>query len=124
MRKLKANLHFRSGGNTDMMRKGIRILCAVCLIFSAAILTTDAIRTSVTGAETNVSPTQQAEQAPYMLGEYQGRIASYRTGSTEPMEVFDIYLDSLPTVNQQELLHGIPAQTIQELQRLIEDYTS
>ena len=54
-----------------MMRKGIRILCAVCLIFSAAILTTDAIRTSVTGAETNVSPTQQTEQAPYMLGEYQ-----------------------------------------------------
>ena len=51
-----------------MMRKGIRILCAVCLIFSAAILTTDAIRTSVTGAETNVSPTQQTEQAPYMLG--------------------------------------------------------
>ena len=40
------------------------------------------------------------------------------------MEVFDVYLDSLPTVNQQELLHGIPAQTIQELQRLIEDYTS
>ena len=39
--------------------------------FSAAILTTDAIRTSVTGAETNVSPTQQTEQAPYMLGEYQ-----------------------------------------------------
>ena len=107
-----------------MMRKGIRILCAVCLIFSAAILTTDAIRTSVTGAETNVSPTQQTEQAPYMLGEYQGRIASYRTGSTEPMEVFDVYLDSLPTVNQQELLHGIRAQTIQELQRLIEDYTS
>ena len=107
-----------------MMRKGIRILCAVCLIFSAAFLTTDAIRTSVTGAETNVSPTQQPEQAAYMLGEYQGRIASYRTGSTEPMEVFDVYLDSLPTVNQQELLHGIPAQTIQELQRLIEDYTS
>lgn len=49
-----------------MMRKGIRILCAVCLIFSAAILTTDAIRTSVTGAETNVSPTQQTEQAPYL----------------------------------------------------------
>ena len=91
MRKLKANFHFRSGGNTDMMRKGIRILCAVCLIFSAAILTTDAIRTSVTGAETNVSPTQQTEQAPYMLGEYQGRIASYRPGSTAPLDVFDVY---------------------------------
>ena len=100
-----------------MMRKGIRILCAVCLIFSA-------VRTSVTGAETNAAHTQQAEQAPYMLGEYQGKIASYRTGSTEPMEVFDIYLDSLPAVNRQELLHGIPAQTVQELQRLIEDYTS
>ena len=56
-----------------MMRKGIRILCAVCLIFSAVILTTDAIRTSVTGAETNAAHTQQAEQAPYMLGEYQAR---------------------------------------------------
>ena len=44
-----------------MMRKGIRILCAVCLIFSAVILTTDAIRTSVTGAETNAAHTQQAE---------------------------------------------------------------
>ena len=96
----KAYIGRLSGGNTDMMRKGIRILCAVCLIFSAAILTTDAIRTSVTGAETNVSPTQQTEQAPYMLGEYQGRIASYRTGSTEPMEVFDVYLDSQPSTSK------------------------
>ena len=40
------------------------------------------------------------------------------------MEVFEVYLDSLPAVNRQELLRGIPAQSLQELQRLIEDYTS
>lgn len=107
-----------------MIRKGIRILCAICLIFSAVVLTTDAIRTSVTGTETSTSSMQETVRAPYMLGEYQGKVASYHTGNSEPLEVFDIYLDSLPTVNQQELLRGIPAQSLQELQRLIEDYTS
>lgn len=107
-----------------MIRKGIRIFCAVCLIFSVVILTTDAVRTSVTGVETEAASTQEAAQAPYTLGVYQGKIASFHTGSDEPMEVFEVYLDSLPAVNRQELLRGIPAQSLQELQRLIEDYTS
>lgn len=107
-----------------MIRKGLRLFCMVCLIFSAAVLTTDAIRTSVAGAETEAVSTQERSQAPYMLGAYQGKVASYRMGNDEPAEVFDVYLDSLPAINQQELLRGIPAQSVEELQRLIEDYTS
>ena len=107
-----------------MIRKGLRLFCVVCLIFSAAVLTTDAIRTSSAGAETEAASTHDRAQAPYMLGAYQGKVASFRAGSEEPLEVFGVYLDSLPAVNQQELLRGIPAQSVEELQRLIEDYTS
>lgn len=107
-----------------MIRKGLRLFCILCLIFSAAVLTTDAVRSSVAGAETETASAQSRSQAPYMLGAYQRKIASFQTGRAEPMEVFDIYLDSLPVVNQQELLRGIPAQSKEELQRLIEDYTS
>lgn len=107
-----------------MIRKGIRIFCAVCLIFSVAVLTTDAVRTTMAEAETEPANSQESVQAPYMLGEYQGKVASYQAGNAEPLEVFDVYLENLPKINQQELLRGIPAQSLSELQRLIEDYTS
>ncbi|HIT54158.1 MAG TPA: hypothetical protein IAD07_09500 [Candidatus Fimivicinus intestinavium] len=106
-----------------MIQKGIRFFCVICLVFSAAFLTTDAIRASV--ADAGLSGNSQATaQAPYWLGIHQGKVASFQAGHAEPLEVFDIYLSSLPKVNQQELLRGIPAQNRRELQRLIEDYTS
>ena len=106
-----------------MIQKGIRFFCVICLAFSAAFLATDAIRISVADAGLSGTP-QSATQAPYWLGVYQGKVAAFQAGQEEPIEVFDLYLSSLPEINQQELLRGLPAQNKRELQAFIEDYTS
>lgn len=59
----------------------------------------------------------------YMLKEYNGKLAVFETNSEHPVEVFSIFVDSLPQVDRDLLKDGIPASTKAELLRLIEDYT-
>ncbi len=60
----------------------------------------------------------------YRLSVYDGRIAVFETGETEPVEVFDVFVASLPYNEQIELRNGLTATGRSELQKLIEDYTS
>ena len=41
-----------------------------------------------------------------------------------PVEIYDVYLEMLPAEEQQKVIDGIPAQTDEEIQKIIEDYTS
>jgi hypothetical protein len=70
-------------------------------------------------------PTASAKNLDeYVLKEYNGSIAVFYSGSKSPIEVFDVDVFSLPEEDQQMLSQGITAATAQELQSLIEDYTS
>lgn len=60
----------------------------------------------------------------YTLSQYEGRIALYKSGYAMPVEIYDVFLDELPPDEQSVLISGITANTDEEAQRLIEDYTS
>lgn len=80
-------------------------------------------------ASTLAEPVEQGgndSSAPggYILSAYDGRIAVFEDRSSKPIEVFDVYISSLPYSEQNELINGIRASDKSELQRLIEDYTS
>lgn len=60
----------------------------------------------------------------YTLSVYDGRVAVFENGSDKPETVFDTYISSLPYPEQNELQNGITVYDRQELQKLIEDYTS
>lgn len=76
------------------------------------------------------SPDKSTEQSTaayetgYILGQHEGKLAIYKANSSTPIEIFDIYISSLPEHDKEELEKGIHASSEEEFQILIEDYTS
>ncbi|MBE6804466.1 MAG: hypothetical protein E7528_06175 [Ruminococcaceae bacterium] len=60
----------------------------------------------------------------YTLSEYKGKIAVFRNQETVPTDIYDVYVSTLPQHDRTLLEKGIRIETPEELQRLIEDYTS
>ena len=50
----------------------------------------------------------ESQDHEYILGEWEGRLAVYRTGESEPDSVLDVYLGLLPPADAQALREGIP----------------
>ena len=62
--------------------------------------------------------------AAYRLREYQGKLAVFQAGESEPQQILDLDVSLLPPYDQGQLRAGITAQGEEELARLLEDYTS
>ena len=60
----------------------------------------------------------------YTLSEYKGKIAVFRNQENIPIDIYDVYVSTLPQHDRTLLEKGIHIETPEELQRLIEDYTS
>ncbi len=60
----------------------------------------------------------------YTVTEYQGKIAVFKNTDTIPLEVYDTYIEYLPEHDRLLLKDGIRANSLGELQKIIEDYTS
>lgn len=61
----------------------------------------------------------------YVLGQADGNIAVYRSGSMgRPIEVTDIELGSLRSADREKILAGIPAADERQLRQLLEDLGS
>lgn len=68
-----------------------------------------------------------ANEEMYMLKEYLGRIAVYKTyksGQTTLMNIVDVSTDALPESDQNLLTNGIEGLSHEEMLQLLEDYTS
>ncbi len=60
----------------------------------------------------------------YTVAEYQGKIAVFKNGGSIPFEIYDSYVETLPDHDRELLKNGIRADSTDELQKIIEDYTS
>lgn len=60
----------------------------------------------------------------YVVREYGNKIAVFMYGEVTPFKVHDVYVSTLPEADQIALKKGINVSTIEELRKLIEDYTS
>ena len=102
-----------------------RIMMWTLIAVSAVTLTVCgfvwAIQETVTAPSSDVS---QRQQAAYTIGGWQGKLAVYVGGSNTPRDVYDIYISSFPPQEQEKLTAGIPVQNEEELNSLLEDYTS
>lgn len=70
------------------------------------------------------SPEASSPSGGYLLGAYNGRVSVLSPETGEPEMIFDIFLRTLPEMDQQLLQEGIQVETYEELTRLIEDYIS
>lgn len=74
--------------------------------------------------ETDTAPTTDAAATPVAyVGEWEGRLAVFRTGSTTPDEVYDVFVAVLPQADQTALQQRIPVADEEELQKLLEDFS-
>lgn len=98
---------------------GSLALLSLATMTISVMMDGDKKETEVVKAETVIS-----EERRYILKEYNGKIASFYYNSEEPIDVFDVSVNSFGEYDKQELYKGIVAYSEEELNRLIEDYTS
>lgn len=81
---------------------------------------------NTTQSVTEATTITQTSAAPlYIVGQWNGKLAVFTLpNTTAPSKIYDVYLTSLPTEEQQRLKTGIPVYDQQTLQSLLEDYTS
>lgn len=60
----------------------------------------------------------------YLLGEWEGSVALFEPGGSEPLRVYDAAVAALPAEVRERLRQGIPLYDEEERDRLLEDYTS
>ena len=95
-------------------------LIAILTIYTAKIPIEKNVRSNLN----NITASYSSQNSGFVLKEYDGKIAYFRGDSQTPEEVFDVYVNSLPEQDQKRMKDGIRVQTREELNRLIEDFTS
>lgn len=60
----------------------------------------------------------------FLLGIHDGRIALWRDGEADPWKVFPYPVSALPAQPQQELRKGIRVDSMEDLDRLLENLLS
>jgi hypothetical protein len=68
--------------------------------------------------------TQSTAAQSYTLKEYQGKLAVFTPESSQPQQIIDVQIQSLPQSEQDKLRDGIQTNDHDELLALIENYTS
>jgi hypothetical protein len=62
------------------------------------------------------------EGGPYVVGLYQGKLGVFPQGGAEPVLTADVPVYLLPEEDLTLLKKGIPAQTLSEARKILEDY--
>lgn len=95
------------------------VLFAIFLVACVGMISLNA------GETKNTVPQNTQTHIPkYTLSVYQGKLALFARGYAMPVEIYDVYLDSLPKAEQEKIKNGISAENDTEIQKIIEDYTS
>lgn len=89
----------------------LALLCAASLLFSLFWL-----------ARPDAPPRAASSAVQYLLKDHGGRLALYRQGESEPLEVYEVYTHLLPEQDVESLRAGIPLQSEEQLDRLLEDF--
>lgn len=104
-----------------------RIFIKGIVVASVLLLTVFAVAAFSLGAkyEKVTPPPETTSPSPlYTLSQYDGKLALFKRGYSMPVEIYEVYLSSLPQAEQSKIKSGISAQTDEEILKIIEDYTS
>lgn len=96
------------------------VLCALVLV---TLVTALALQAGDGNAQA-ATQVQKSAAPKYVFSQYEGRLALYERGYAMPVEIYDVYLRNFPQDEQERITAGIPAETDEEIQKIIEDYTS
>lgn len=71
-----------------------------------------------------VSARSSSSAVLYIMRSYQGKVAVFEPGKSEPRQVLDVYVETLPKEEQDKLAAGIAIETQAQLESMIDNYTS
>lgn len=76
------------------------------------------------GKGISASSAQRTSAAGFVIKEYEGKIGIFQIDSDRPIQVLEVYVETLPDTEQQRLKKGIVIWSEKDLRSLIEAYTS
>lgn len=97
---------------------------AIFFIFSLAVLTFLFVQLNKQIELTEINELSEKRIVHYTVKEYEGKVAIFRDNETEPFNIYNSYVSVLPDSDQKKLKKGITVSSTEELQEIIEDYTS
>lgn len=112
----------------------ISILCVslVLLFLVSASFFSSLSKVKQTNENIQVKITSESSQAQenkeennnkgYIVKKYNGQVAIFKEGESDPFEILDINISSLPESDQKALETGISIKDSEKLRKLIEDY--
>ncbi len=92
------------------------LICLACLTTLFVNLNND-IKTYENERNGNI-------QDVYTVKEYDGKVAVFKNNDTTPSTVYESYISLLPEQDREKLKSGISVNNKDDLQKIIEDYTS
>lgn len=105
------------------MNKTVRLI--ILAIAAAAVLATCVLAVLYVRYGREVDRhTDSGAKAAYTLGVWEGQLAVFEGGAPFPQKLYEVPISSLPPAEQEKLKAGISVANIDELQVLLEDYTS
>jgi len=118
-----------------MLDRRLLVTCASLLVVvaasgAAALLSHDPTHQDYNQVVPVVNPIAGIVTSPnesdylYIIREYDGRVAVFARGESNPEMVLERLVHHLPTYDRIQMQEGVRVYTIQELQDRIEDYTS
>ena len=100
----------------------IRIKGFILLIAIAMTLTALGLAAFSASGVSNTPSSSIQSTDKYILGEFEGFLAIYKSSSKKPIEIIDVRVDSLPERDVERIKRGIYANSLSEIISLAEDY--
>ncbi len=99
------------------------------LVFTLVFLVSvGSVATFVPSAAKNEPPTAaevtKSEYTGYIIKDFYGKVAVFRSGEDNPIQITDTLTSSLPELDRAQLSDGVTADDEAQLKRLLEDYCS
>lgn len=104
------------------------ILLTLAGIFLVSLITIGIAYAMPVGADESSSVSESAPEQTgdemYLLRAYEGKLAVFTQDLVTPDLVFDVYVRTLPELDQEQLERGVRVGSFDELTKLVEDYIS
>ena len=110
------------------MNKMFNFIFLFISVFSLSLLITSVFLAKnvqqIIQNDAEMQSTVITEKYSYRISVFKGKLAVYESNSKIPYKVYNTYIDSLPYSDQEILKRGIYLNSLSEVKKIIEEYTS
>lgn len=99
------------------------VVFTVCFLACIGVIASLSSQTAPSSAP-ETAATEPSTQSHYIIKDFYGKVAVFKSDSNEPIEITDTSTATLPEFDRTQLKSGISVNDDTSLRRLLEDYCS